>query len=99
MAAKRSALADIGFFYDEDLKGIHQRFPPHVEILEQSMLDFACHDFDSASKRDIKIQNEANRLAKGGFKEDHWESFFREHFFDPLLRRERDGEEMSRGSV
>ncbi|KAH6964554.1 hypothetical protein DER45DRAFT_626932 [Fusarium avenaceum] len=98
MAAKRSALADIGFFYDEDLKGIHQRFPPHVEILEQSMLDFACHDFDSAPKRDIRIQNEANRLAKGGFKEDHWESLFREHFFGPLLQRERDGEEMSRGS-
>lgn len=97
MAGRRSALADTGFFYDEDLRV--KSFPPHVETLKQSMLDFACHNFDSPPKRVINIRNEANRLANGGFKEDHWESFFKEHFFNTILRRETPGAEASRGSV
>ncbi|KIL89208.1 hypothetical protein FAVG1_07602 [Fusarium avenaceum] len=93
MAGRRSALADTGFFYDEEPRV--KSFPSHVEILQQSMLDFGCHEFDSPPKRVINIRNEANRLADGGFKEDHWESFFKEHFFNIILRREMPGAEAS----
>ncbi|KAI1042501.1 hypothetical protein LB505_010892 [Fusarium chuoi] len=88
MSWKRSSLADTGFFYDEDLRD--QRiapFPTHVKSLEQSMLDFTCQDFEPTTKEDLTIQNEAKRLAKGGFKEDRWDDFYRDHFLDPLMAR------------
>ncbi|EXK33501.1 hypothetical protein FOMG_10775 [Fusarium oxysporum f. sp. melonis 26406] len=97
MSWKRSSLADTGFFYDEDLYDEDLRnedrknedrtqFPPHVESLEQAMLDFTCQELDLPTRKDLNIQREAQRLANGGFSEDRWVDFFRTFFFNPLLQ-------------
>ncbi|CVK92134.1 hypothetical protein FPRO06_08884 [Fusarium proliferatum] len=89
---KRSSLAEIGFFYDEDLLSEEQKdkgrkeFPPHVRRLEQAMLDFTCQELDMPSRKDLKVRLEAERLASGGFSEDRWVDFFRTFFFNPLLQ-------------
>ncbi|KAH7227378.1 hypothetical protein BKA60DRAFT_506402 [Fusarium oxysporum] len=88
MSWKRSSLADTGFFYDEDLRNQDMDpLPPHVKSLEQAMLDFTCQNFDPTTKTDLNIQNEAKRLANGGFSEDRWDDFFRAFFLDPLMKR------------
>ncbi|CVL07963.1 uncharacterized protein FMAN_09693 [Fusarium mangiferae] len=92
MSWKRSSLAEIGFFYDEDLLSEDQKdkgrkeFPPHVRKLELAMLDFTCQELDMPTRKDLKIQLEAERLANGGFSEDRWVDFFRTFFFNPLLQ-------------
>ncbi|KAF4415995.1 hypothetical protein FACUT_12948 [Fusarium acutatum] len=97
MSWKRSSLAETGFFYDEDLlsevrKGKDRKdedrkqFPPHVQRLEQAMLDFTCQELDLPTRKDLNIQREAERLANGGFSEDRWVDFFRTFFFNPVLQ-------------
>ncbi|KAF4483506.1 hypothetical protein FAGAP_11740 [Fusarium agapanthi] len=86
MSWKRSSLAHTGFVYDEDIRDQSRYpFPPHVKSLEQAMLDFTCQDFDPTTEKDLSIQNEAKMLAKGGFKEDRWDEFYRAYFFNPLM--------------
>ncbi|KAF5651441.1 hypothetical protein F25303_4093 [Fusarium sp. NRRL 25303] len=92
MSWKRSSLAELGFFYDEDLLSEDQKdkgrkeFPPHVRRLELAMLDFTCQELDMPTRKDLKIQLEAERLTNGGFSEDRWVDFFRTFFFNPLLQ-------------
>ncbi|KAF5256108.1 hypothetical protein FOXYS1_13432 [Fusarium oxysporum] len=87
MSWKRSALANTGFFYDEDVQDAGKDgFPPHVKSLEQAMLDFTCQELNLPTKKDLNIQCEAEKLANGGFSEDRWVDFFRKFFFSPLLR-------------
>lgn len=103
-------MAETGFFYDEDLlsedrKGEDRtdedkkQFPPHVLRLEQAMLDFTCQELDLPSGKDLNIQHEAQRLAKGGFSEDRWVDFFRKFFFNPLLQHASVSRGRSRMSV
>lgn len=102
---KRSSLAEIGFFYDEDLLSEEQKdkgrkeFPPHVRRLEQAMLDFTCQELDMPSRKDLKVRLEAERLASGGFSEDRWVDFFRTFFFNPLLQHASVSGGRSRMSV
>ncbi|KAI1017792.1 hypothetical protein LB504_003824 [Fusarium proliferatum] len=102
MSWKRSSLAEIGFFYDEDLLSEDQKdkgrkeFPPHIRRLELAMLDFTCQELDMPTRKDLKIQLEAERLANGGFSEDRWVDFFRTFFFNPLLQHASVSEGKSR---
>ncbi|KAF5548644.1 hypothetical protein FMEXI_4647 [Fusarium mexicanum] len=87
MSWKRSSLANIGFFYDEDVQDADKdQLPPHAKSLEQAMLDFACQELDLLTNKDLNIKCEAKKLANGGFSEDHWVRFFQKFFFNPLLR-------------
>ncbi|RKL33944.1 hypothetical protein BFJ72_g9726 [Fusarium proliferatum] len=83
MAWSRSELSAAGFFYDEDLQS---PVPPHVKTLRQSMLDFACQDQGPPSEECIQIQYLAKINSDGGYEEKSWENFFRQNFFDVLLK-------------
>ncbi|RGP70055.1 hypothetical protein FSPOR_4347 [Fusarium sporotrichioides] len=82
--SKRFRLSEGGFFYDEDLT--HNPLPRHVELLRQSMLDFAFEslEFDMNVDKDNAVKEKAKRFARGGYSEEHWKIFFRENFFNPL---------------
>ncbi|EWY89993.1 hypothetical protein FOYG_07631 [Fusarium oxysporum NRRL 32931] len=83
MAWSRSELSAAGFFYDEDLRS---PVPPNVKTLRQSMLDFACQDQGPPSEECIQIQYLASINSDGGYLERHLEDFFRQNFFDVLLK-------------
>ncbi|GKU07875.1 hypothetical protein FLAG1_05768 [Fusarium langsethiae] len=82
--SERFRLSEGGFFYDEDLT--HNPLPLHVELLRQSMLDFAFEnlELDMNVDKDDAVKEKAERFARGGYSEEHWKVFFRENFFNPL---------------
>ncbi|SCO88829.1 uncharacterized protein FRV6_12957 [Fusarium oxysporum] len=88
----RYDLSQRGFFYDDDSRPPKYPLPPHVEALRDSMLDFACEDFDLDSKGEdeasiIKeINKSAMKFEKGKFSENVWESLFQKYFFEPLVQ-------------
>ncbi|KAF4338041.1 hypothetical protein FBEOM_8046 [Fusarium beomiforme] len=94
----RTTHAEAGFFYDEDVRNKERdSFPPHVESLEQAMLDYKCKEFDLPTKQHVSnIQREAKILAEGEFEERLWEKFFLQFFFIPLERRASVSEQTSR---
>ncbi|KAF5967124.1 hypothetical protein FBULB1_11329 [Fusarium bulbicola] len=88
MTWDRDDLDNKGFFFDDSIRTTipWAPFPPHVEALRQSMLDFTCQDFDATSEEDAATQHYAERYSEGGYSESDWEHFFRNHFFDPLVK-------------
>ncbi|KAH7163726.1 hypothetical protein DER46DRAFT_647218 [Fusarium sp. MPI-SDFR-AT-0072] len=88
MSWDRDDLDKKGFFFDDSIRTTipWAPFPPHVEALRQSMLDFTCQDFDATSDEDAATQHVAKRYSKGGYSESDWEDFFRKSFFDPLVQ-------------
>ncbi|KAF5588032.1 uncharacterized protein FSUBG_11620 [Fusarium subglutinans] len=88
MSWDRGELNKKGFFFDDSIRTTipWAPFPPHVEALRQSMLDFTCQDFDVTSEEDAATQHEAKRYSEGGYSESDWEDFFRRNFFDPLVQ-------------
>ncbi|VTT61433.1 unnamed protein product [Fusarium fujikuroi] len=79
MSWDRDDLDKKGFFFDDSIRITipWAPFPPHVETLRQSMLDFTCQDFDVTSEEDAATQHEAKRYSEGGYSESDWEDFFR----------------------
>ncbi|KAG4260219.1 hypothetical protein FPRO03_02042 [Fusarium proliferatum] len=97
MAWSRSKLSAVGFFYDEDLQSLaHMSVPPHFETLRQSMLDFACQDQGPPSEECIQIQYLAKINFDGGYDEKTWQDFFRQNFFDVLLKDTSGSQGVSR---
>ncbi|KAG7423846.1 hypothetical protein Forpi1262_v015160 [Fusarium oxysporum f. sp. raphani] len=88
MSWDRDDLDKKGFFFDDSIRTTipWAPFPPHVEALRLSMLDFTCQDFDATSDEDAATQHVAKRYSKGGYSESDWEDFFRKSFFDPLVQ-------------
>ncbi|KAF5554655.1 Zn(II)2Cys6 transcription factor [Fusarium mexicanum] len=88
MAWDRDDLDNKGFFFDDSIRTTipWAPVPPHVEALRQSMLDFTCQDFDVTSEEDAATQHYAEKYSEGGYSESDWEHFFRNHFFDPLVK-------------
>ncbi|KAF4986185.1 hypothetical protein FGRMN_10951 [Fusarium graminum] len=60
--------------------------PRHVEVLQQSMLDFSFEDleFDLNFNQDDAAREKAERLARGGYSEERWKVFFRENLFNQI---------------
>lgn len=101
MSWDRDDLDKKGFFFDDSIRTTipWAPFPPHVEALRQSMLDFTCQDFDVTSEEDAATQHEAKRYSEGGYSESDWEDFFRKSFFDPLVQTASGSPKDSRRSV
>ncbi|KAF4490278.1 hypothetical protein FAGAP_10943 [Fusarium agapanthi] len=68
MTWDRDDLDNKGFFFDDSIRTTipWASFPPHVEALRQSMLDFTCQDFDVTSEGDAATQHDAETYSEGG---------------------------------
>ncbi|ENH74920.1 hypothetical protein FOC1_g10002465 [Fusarium oxysporum f. sp. cubense race 1] len=91
----RYDLSQRGFFYDDDSRPPKDPLPPHVEALRDSMLDFACEDFDLDSKGEdeaniifrflVHLQKDLTRINKSAMKFE--EGKFSEDVWESLFQK------------
>ncbi|KLP19063.1 uncharacterized protein LW94_1085 [Fusarium fujikuroi] len=86
MSWDRDDLDKKGFFFDDSIRITipWAPFPPHVETLRQSMLDFTCQDFDVTSEEDAATQHEAKRYSEGSPKDSRRVSRYK-YYYDTVV--------------